>query len=60
MGEESQMRKYADLPMDLADACIVRMTELHRDCRVITVDRKDFSMYRRNGRDLIPMLAPLA
>jgi hypothetical protein len=46
--------------MDLADACIVRMSELERDCRVITVDRRDFSVYRRNGRDLIPLVAPPA
>lgn len=52
------LKKYADLGMDLADACIVRMTELMRDCRVITVDRKDFSIYRRSGRDLIPLIAP--
>jgi predicted nucleic acid-binding protein len=52
------LEKYADLQIDLADACIVRMTELNRDCRVITVDRKDFSVYRRNGRELIPLLAP--
>jgi predicted nucleic acid-binding protein len=52
------LKKYADLRMDLADACIVRMAELVRDCRVITVDRRDFSIYRRNGRDLIPLVAP--
>ncbi len=52
------LKKYADVPMDLADACIVRMSELLRDCRVVTVDRKDFSVYRRNGRDLIPIIAP--
>lgn len=44
--------------MDLADACVVRMSELYRDSRVITLDRKDFSVYRRNGREVIPMLAP--
>jgi hypothetical protein len=44
--------------MDLADACIVRMTELMRDCQVLTLDRADFAVYRRNGRDLIPMIAP--
>jgi uncharacterized protein len=54
------LKKYADREMDLADACIVRMTELVRDCRVITVDRSDFSVYRRNGRDLIPLIAPPA
>jgi predicted nucleic acid-binding protein len=54
------LKKYADRSMDLADACIVRMTELVRDCRVVTVDRADFSVYRRNGRDLIPVIAPPA
>ena len=54
------LNKYADHRMDLADACIVRMTELIRDCRVVTVDRRDFSLYRRNGRDLIPLIAPPA
>jgi uncharacterized protein len=54
------LRKYADQDMDLADACIVRMTELVRTCRVITVDRTDFSVYRRNGRELVPFVAPPA
>jgi len=44
--------------MDLADACIVRMSELTRNCRVFTTDRADFSVYRRNGRDVIPLIAP--
>jgi predicted nucleic acid-binding protein len=52
------LRKYRDLDMDLADACIVRMSELMRSARVITLDRQDFSVYRRNGRDVIPILAP--
>src|SRR5204862_212441 len=39
-------------------ACIVRMTELTRDSQVITVDRDDFAAYRRNGRDLIPVIVP--
>lgn len=52
------LRKYADREMDLADACIVRMTELMRDSQVLTLDRADFSVYRRNGRDLIPLVAP--
>jgi predicted nucleic acid-binding protein len=54
------LKKYADRRMDLADACIVRMTELSRDCRVITLDRADFAVYRRNGRDLIPAILPPA
>ena len=54
------LRKYADRGMDLADACIVRMSELMRDSRVITVDRADFAVYRRNGRELIPLIVPPA
>jgi uncharacterized protein len=54
------LKKYEDREMDLADACIVRMAELRRDCRVVTVDRADFSAYRRNGRYLIPIIAPPA
>ena len=52
------LKKYGDREMDLADACIVRMTELMRDCRVVTLDRTDFSVYRRNGRELISLIAP--
>jgi uncharacterized protein len=52
------LKKYADRRMDLADACIVRMTELMRDCQVVTLDRADFAVYRRHGRDLIPIIAP--
>ena len=52
------LKKYADRNMDLADACIVRMTELVRDCRVVTLDRADFSFCRRSARDLIPIIAP--
>jgi uncharacterized protein len=54
----SLLKKYHDRGMDLADACIVRMSELIRDCHVITVDRSDFAAYRRNGRDLIPIVVP--
>ena len=57
-GVLSLLKKYADRDMDLADVCIVRMTELMRDCRVVTLDRLDFAVYRRNGRDLIPVIAP--
>ena len=50
---------YRNLPMSLADACLVRMSELHRDSVVFTLDR-DFLVYRRNGRQKIPLLAPFA
>jgi predicted nucleic acid-binding protein len=52
------LKKYSDREMDLADACIVRMTELLRDCQVVTLDRSDFGVYRRNGRELISLVAP--
>ncbi len=52
------LKKYRDREMDLADACIVRMSEVKRDCRVVTLDRADFTVYRRNGRDMIPLIVP--
>jgi predicted nucleic acid-binding protein len=51
-------RKYHDQPMDLADACVVRMSEIHRVCRVFTVDRADFTIYRRWGAKPIPCIFP--
>ena len=53
----SLLRKYADQPMSLADACLVRMAELNDHCQIFTTDR-DFSIYRRKGRGVIPLLAP--
>ena len=50
--------KYSDRPMDLANTCIVRMSELSAKCRVWTVDRADFAVYRRNGRHPIPCEFP--
>ena len=52
------LEKYRDLQMDLADACIVRMTELVDQCQVWTVDRADFRVYRRHGRQHIPCAFP--
>ncbi len=53
------MRVYRDVPMSLADASLVRMSELNRDSVLFTLDR-DFRVYRRNGRQRIPLLAPFA
>ena len=50
-------RAYADVPMSLADACLVRMTELHDRSRLMTTD-SDFRIFRRNRRQIIPLLAP--
>lgn len=44
--------------MSLADACVVRMSEIIRESRVFTLDRTDFAVYRRNGREVIPIIAP--
>ena len=44
--------------MDLADACLVRMSELFPDCRVFTIDREDFSFYRRFRNKSIPAVFP--
>ncbi len=46
--------------MDLADACVVRMSERFSSSKLLTLDRVDFAVYRRNGRDVIPMIAPEA
>ena len=58
LGAVSQLLiKYQDVPMSLADACLVRMSELHDRSRVFTLD-SDFKLYRRNGRQTIPLIYP--
>ena len=44
------MHQYSDLPMDLADAALVRVAEREGVTRFFTVDKKDFSVYRLHGR----------
>lgn len=44
------MRKYADRPMDLADAALVRVAEREGLRKIFTVDKKDFAVYRLHGR----------
>ena len=51
------MRKYADRPMDLADAALVRVAEREGIRKIFTVDRKDFSVYRLHGR-VRPQIIP--
>lgn len=51
------MLRYEDVPMSLADACLVRMSELYRDSTVFTLDG-DFKVYRRNRRQEIPLTYP--
>ena len=53
----SLMASYADQPMSLADATLVRLAELHDGARVFTLD-KHFRIYRRNSRQMIPLIIP--
>ena len=55
---EDLARRYADRRPDLADLCLVRMSELFPKHPVITVDREDFRVYRRNKRETIPLICP--
>ena len=50
--------KYADQNMQLADACLVRMSEISSSSCVFTMDQQDFSVYRRFERRVIPLVAP--
>jgi len=50
--------RYAERKPDLADLCLVRMSELFPKHSVITIDRTDFRIYRRNKREAIPILCP--
>ena len=52
------MQKYASVPMSLADACIVRMTETLDAPIVLTTD-SDFHVYRRHGRNVVPLSSPV-
>jgi uncharacterized protein len=51
------IRRYRDVPISLADACLVRMAELDENTVVFTTDT-DFRLYRRNGRQVIPLIIP--
>ena len=50
-------KRYRARKPDLADLCLIRMSELHPKQSVITVD-KDFGIYRRNKREVIPVVCP--
>lgn len=51
-------RRDASRRPDFADSCLIRLSELHPGHAVITTDRRDFQVYRRNKRDLIPLISP--
>jgi uncharacterized protein len=54
---EKLIKKYSDVPMDLADGCLVRMSELSDNSTVFTLDG-DFHIYRKNGNKKIPLIIP--
>ena len=51
------MKKYSNVPMSLADACLVRMSETLADPVVLTTDT-DFLIYRRHSRQIVPCVMP--
>lgn len=51
------MRRYREVPMSLADACLVRLVERTPNATLFTLD-SDFHIYRQKGRRLIPTIAP--
>jgi uncharacterized protein len=51
------MKTYRNVPMSLADACLVRMAEIHENSKVMTLD-SDFVIYRKSRRRVIPLLRP--
>jgi predicted nucleic acid-binding protein len=50
--------RYAERSPDLADVCLIRMSELYPRHQVVTTDEEDFRVYRRNKREAIPLLTP--
>ena len=52
--------RYADRSPDLADLCVIRLSEMHPRHPVITTDLRDFSVYRRGRREAIPLIHPPA
>jgi uncharacterized protein len=51
------IEKYSNVPMGLADACLVRMTETLADSIILTTDQ-DFRVYRRHSRQVVPCATP--
>ena len=51
------MAQYANVPMDFADACLVRMAERYPDTSILTLD-SDFYIYRRNGKHALSVIRP--
>ena len=54
---ETLMQRYASVPMSLADACLVRMSEMYDNSQVLTLD-SDFTIYRKQRNQPIPVIMP--
>jgi predicted nucleic acid-binding protein len=54
---ENLMDRYRNIPISLADACLVRMAEIHHRAVVFTLD-EDFRIYRKSNRQVIPTIMP--
>ncbi|MCW6036378.1 PIN domain-containing protein [Spirulina subsalsa FACHB-351] len=55
---ESLMQRYISVPMSLADACLVRMSEMYEDSQILTLD-SDFTIYRKHRNQTISIIMPL-
>jgi len=51
------MDRYRNIPMSLADACLVRMAEINHESAVLTLDQ-DFKIYRKSNRQMVPAIMP--
>jgi predicted nucleic acid-binding protein len=51
-------KRFEDCAPDLADVCLIRLSELYPHYPVITTDVRDFRIYRRNRREVIPLIVP--
>jgi len=51
------LQKYSDVPMSLADGCLVRLAENYSQSPILTLD-SDFQIYRKNGNQLISLIFP--
>jgi uncharacterized protein len=54
---QALFERYDNVPASLADACLIRLSELYGRSRVLTRD-SDFHIYRRHGRKIIPLIRP--
>ncbi len=54
---EQLLKKYVNVPMSFADACLVRLAENYPYSAILTLDH-DFTIYRKHGNQVIPVIMP--